>query len=392
VQFDHITTDEQLAEFCGIMSRSKTITFDTEFVSEDSYRPELCLLQVEADGTLAVIDPYPIADLTPFWNVLADGEHATIVHSGREEYLFCLRSIGRCPRHWFDVQIAAGMVGLEYPASYANLVSRLIGKTIPKGETRTDWRRRPLTSRQLNYALQDVVFLDAMSARLNARLEELGRRQWLDLETRQWQQRLESAEQQERWRRLSGISGLSRRGLSIARQLWRWREAEACRVNQPPRRLLRDDLIVELARRGSADVQHIRAIRGLSRGDLRKKLPAISQHIQEALDLDEEQLPRLHRKNSSTHVGLVTQFLVTALSSICRAEEIAPGLVGTVQDVRDFVEYRNAGGAAKNHEPPALAQSWRLNLVGQKLDDLLAGRVGMRIRDPRSETPLAFEE
>ena len=391
MQFEHITSDAKLAEFCDIMSRSETIAFDTEFVSEHSYRPELCLIQLAADQQLAIIDPYEVGDLTPFWDVLSTGDHATVVHSGREEYLFCLRSFGRGPKRWFDVQIAAGMVGFEYPASYGNLVSRFIGKSIAKGETRTDWRRRPLTSRQLNYALQDVLYLEDMCKQLESKLDELGRLPWLEVELELWQERLEHSEKTERWRRLSGISGLSRRGLAVARQLWRWREAEAEKANQPPRRMLRDDLIVELARRGSADIQRIRAIRGLSRNDLKKKMPSISEHIQTALDLSEDELPRPPHKGPSTHVSLLAQFLSTALSSICRGKDIAPSLVGTVQDVRDFVEFRHSRGNASD-QAPSLAVGWRLELVGKKLDDLLSGRLAIRIDDARSDAPLVFEE
>src|SRR5207244_2461404 len=141
---------------------SGAIAFDTEFVSEDSYRPDLCLVQVAAAGKLAVIDPHAVEDLAPFWNLLAAEGHETIVHAGREEFRFCRRAIGRRPARLFDIQLAAALIGLEYPAAYGTLISRLLGQRLGKGETRTDWRKRPLTPVQLEYALQDVIYLEPL--------------------------------------------------------------------------------------------------------------------------------------------------------------------------------------------------------------------------------------
>ena len=150
VKHELITTDHQLEEFCHALADAERIAFDTEFVSEDTYRPQLCLVQVAAADRLAVIDPLKVQNLVPFWTVLADGGHETIVHAGRQEIEFSLAAIGRPPHRLFDVQIAAGMVGIEYPASYGSLVSKLLGLTPQKGETRTDWRKRPSPSGRSN--------------------------------------------------------------------------------------------------------------------------------------------------------------------------------------------------------------------------------------------------
>ncbi len=117
MHYDHITTDQQLRDFCGTLAQADIVAFDTEFVSEDTYQPELCLIQVAARGKLAIIDPLAVKDLKPFWELLTSGPRETLVHSGREEFRFCLRETGRRPSGWFDIQIAAGLVGLEYPAS-----------------------------------------------------------------------------------------------------------------------------------------------------------------------------------------------------------------------------------------------------------------------------------
>ena len=389
MQYDSITTDGELAELCDRLRGAAAIGFDTEFVSEHSYRPELCLIQIAAPGTLAVIDPQKIEDVRPFWQLLSEPDHQTIVHAGREEFLFCRHAIQQRPHRLFDVQIAAGLIGLEYPAAYGTLIARLLDKKVAKGETRTDWRRRPLTQRQLEYALLDVIHLQELRDLLCARLEKLGRLAWFETEIETWQQELEEYDDRENWFRVSGTSGLSPRGHATVRELWRWREAEAARRNSPVKRILRDDLIVELARRGTADVKRIKLIRGLERGDLQRHIPALSAAIEKALNLDDDQLPRLERRPPPRQLNVLAQFLTTALNNICRAEGIAPSIVGTVQDLRELLAFRLQVPGV-DPEPPALARGWRAELVGDRIQELLEGKQAIRIEDPMSEQPLRF--
>lgn len=392
MQYEYITTDSQLRDFCEEISGAKVIAFDTEFVSEDSYRPDLCLVQVAAGGRLFAIDPYSVGDITPFWELLASGGHETIAHAGREELRFSLHAVGARPHRLFDIQIAAAFVGLEYPAAYGKLVSRLLRKTLDKGETRTNWRHRPLSKHQLEYAMQDVLYLEKIRNILGEKLEKLGRQSWLETEMEAWQSLVEDAESSRRWRRVSGISGLSSRCLAVVRRLWQWRDEQAQRRNQLPKRILRDDLIVELAKRQTSDLKRIRAVRGLERGNLQQHLPDLAACIDEALSLPDDQCPKRFQRDTTPQLNLLAQFLNTALGSICRAAQIAPGIVGTTQDVRELIAYRlNIGKAAEN-EPPSLATGWRAEIVGQRIDDLLSGKVSIRITDPLSDHPLSFDE
>jgi ribonuclease D len=392
VRYEHITTARHLADFCQSIAAAPIIAFDTEFVSEDSYQPELCLIQLAAQEQLAIVDPFEIEDLSALWNLLTQPGRETLVHAGREEFRFIWKHTGRQPAQWFDVQIAAGLIGLEYPASYSTLSARLLDKSLSKHETRTDWRRRPLTPRQLEYALLDVADLEAIRNVLYQRLRELGRLSWLETELAQWQQDLIEYETGERWRRLGGISGLPPRSLAMVRELSNWRDAEAERRDQPVRRILRDDLLIEIAKRQTADPKRIRAVRGMERGDLQRHLPKIAQCVERAMSLNESELPRLARKSSRPQLNLLGQFLSTALGSICRSAQVAPNLVGTAQDVRDLIAYRlNLGGFEKG-EVPLLACGWRAEVVGQVIDHLLAGDLAVRIRDPLDEEPLVFEK
>jgi len=390
VQYEHITTTAQLSEFCQKHADATVIGFDTEFVSEDTYRPDLCLVQVAVGKELAVIDPHACGDVTEFWEWLAADGHETIVHAGREELRFALHATGKAPANLFDIQIAAGMTGMEYPAAYSKLISKLLHKQLPKGETRTDWRKRPLSARQIEYALQDVLYLEPIRDLLANKIEKAGRRSWLEDELNAWQTKIEQSELNKRWRRVSGIASLGPRNLAVVRELWLWRDAIAERRNQPPRRVLRDDLLIELARQQTPDPRRISAIRGMERGDLKRKLPEITACIERALELQEEELPQRVRKRNSPHLNLLAQFLTTALGSVCRAQGIAPSLVGATQDVRDLIEVLLHPDDADASNPPALARGWRAEIVGRQIEDLLMGRLAICIDDPVSDRPLKF--
>ncbi len=417
VQYHDITTDDQLRHYCRKLAHAKTIAFDTEFVSEHTYRPVLCLIQVDADGDLAVIDAITVGDVTPFWEAIAAPGHETIVHAGRGEVEFCFLAIGRRPAQLFDVQIAAALAGAEFPAGLGTLISKLLGRTPPKHETRTDWRRRPLSKRQVEYALNDARYLPPLRDKIHAKLQELGRLGWLEEEMAAWLDGIERAMSHERWRRVSGNAGMDARGLAIIRELFHWRDAEAQRRNQPVRRILRDDLIVELARRGSAEVARIRAVRGMERGDLSRRLDDIAAAIQRGLDLPEDECPPRRSREQVPELSVLGQFLFAALGSICREVHLAPNLVGTPNDIREWIAHRmgrkketgpicrngprpTSGRCTAAHKldlspfsapTPQLARGWRAEFVGRLFDDLLAGKLSVHVGKPDSDHPLAFK-
>jgi ribonuclease D len=359
----------------------------------------LCLIQVAADGDLAVIDAITVGDVTPFWEAVAAPGHETIVHAGRGEVEFCWQAVGRWPVGLFDVQIAAALVGAEYPAGLGSIVSKFLGRTPPKHETRTDWRRRPLSKRQVEYALNDARYLPALRDAIHAKLHDLGRLAWFEEEMESWRKTVERSLSHERWRRVSGNAGLDTRELAIVRELFHWRDAEANRRNQPIRRILRDDLIVELARRGSADPNRIQAVRGLERADLRRRVGELAAAIQRGLDLPEGECPPQPSHERAPELPVLGQFLFAALGSICRQAELAPNLVGTPGDIRQWMAYRTGHrtkgtgekGDSPVSDPPQLARGWRAEFVGRLFDDLLAGKLAIRVANPKSDHPLAFE-
>src|SRR4051794_40631004 len=151
-----IESPEQLAACCAFLQTCPHIGFDTEFVGEDTYHPSLCLVQVAAPGRLFLIDPLTAGPLDAFWQLLLDPLRVVVVHAGREEVRLCRHWGGAEPANLFDLQLAAGLVGLTYPLSHGAIVNQVLGVHLPKGETLTEWRHRPLTPAQIRYAFDDV--------------------------------------------------------------------------------------------------------------------------------------------------------------------------------------------------------------------------------------------
>jgi ribonuclease D len=391
VSHDTISSPAQLAAFCDELAKADRIGMDTEFVSEDTFRPELCLVQVATKDRLAVIDPYRAGDLTLFWETLAGGNHATIVHAAREEVNFALHSCDRAPAGLFDTQLAAGFCSMEYPSSYGSVVTKFLDRQPNKGEQRTDWRRRPLTDAQIDYALEDVRYLLPLHDELRSQLTEAGRMGWLAEETETWLRDLHASRDRPRWRKVSGIGSMSLRSLAIVRELWMWRQAEAERRDVPPRRVLRDDLIVELAKRKSDQPDKIRAIRGIQQSVSKQLMDQLAACIHRGLEISLDELEREPYESMPSQLNLLGQFLSPALTSICRRANVATSLAGTASDVRDLIAYRLNFGRANSVEPPLLARGWRSELVGHLIEELLAGKKSIRIDDPTSDRPLAFD-
>src|SRR5262249_35043267 len=252
-----VTRPEELAEACAHLAASRRFGFDTEFVGASTYHPHLCLVQVATAERVILIDPLTVGPLDEFWKLVVDPANEVVVHAGREEVRLCRLRAGQTPGNLVDLQLAAGLVGFPYPLGHGALVSHVLRVQLTKGETLTEWRDRPLTRAQIRYAIDDVRYLLPVWHRLSHDLERRGRNEWLREEVARLTVNAAPEEPApEKWRKLRGLGSLDRRRLAVVRELYAWREAKAATTNRPARTIVRDDLIVEIARRNPHPQPH----------------------------------------------------------------------------------------------------------------------------------------
>src|SRR6185312_9969632 len=282
-----------------------------------------------------LIDPLTAGPLDAFWQLIVDPARVVVVHAGREEVRLCRLWTGHTPGNLFDLQLAAGLAGLAYPLGHGTLVHQVLGVQMAKGETLTEWRHRPLTSGQIRYAFDDVRYLLPVWQRLSTWLEKRGRLDWAREEfTRLAVNAAPEEPATEKWRKLRGLGSLDRRRLAIVRALYNWREETASRTNRPTRAIVRDDLIVEIARRNPTRERDLQVVRGLPRRDL----DAIIQTVAEARGLPLESCPIVFgREQDPPQLALVANVLSAVLGDLCVRRGLAPNLVASNSDVKLLV-------------------------------------------------------
>jgi len=380
-----VDTPEALSRTCAELAEETLIGFDTEFIGEDRHRPDLCLIQAATAKHLYLIDPLTVGPLDSFWQLLIDPNRTVVVHAGREEIRLCEQHIGHPPAKVFDVQIAAGLVGLAFPLGHSALIQQVLNLSVPKNETLTDWRRRPLTAQQIEYAYDDVRYLLPLYRLLSSRLSKLGRLDWVYQECAELCVRsIKDPPELERWRRLRGASSLDRQRLGVLRALFAWREEQAAQVNRPARTILRDDLLVELAKRNPQRPRDLQVLRGLPKLDF-DQLYAI---IQQARDLPADLQPELMETEADPpQFALIASVLQAVLTDLCQRHKLAQSLVATAADIRQLlrVQLTNA--------PPGdlpLLRGWRAEAVLPELLAILRGQRAIYIRDSSSANPLGY--
>ncbi|HEX5646802.1 MAG TPA: ribonuclease D [Nitrospira sp.] len=381
----YITSRQALNEFCAELKDSPRLALDTEFVGEDSFVPKLELIQVATDSTAAVIDFPAVLDggaLEPLWDIVCNPAVQKIVHAGRQDLdLFAVHA-GQIPKPFFDTQIAAAMVGYGPQVAYASLVQRVHGKRLDKAHTFTNWSARPLSQDQLSYALEDVTFLLAIHDHLHARLSDFGRLEWIGEEFA----RLEDAvgetrgEPQERYQRVRGWDQLRPKSLAVLRELAAWREGEAKRRNVPRGRVMRDEVLLQLARQPPRSVQELRSVRGVHGSEADRHGEALVGVIHHALALSPSAWPSVpkERKPEPEFTGLV-ELLQAVLKARAFEQDIAPTLLATTADLQSLVDAK--AGRASLDLP--LLKGWRRALVGQLLLDVLDGKLAVSV-DPKT--------
>jgi ribonuclease D len=385
-----VATDAELEALCGRLESASAVAFDTEFVPEYTFAPDLCLVQVAAEDVLVAVDPYSVGDLKKFWRILTDPAREVVVHAGKEEMNFCQEYAGRLPQKLIDVQLAAGLVGMGYPLSLDNLLQKTVkGNKLKKTETRTDWRKRPLTMTQVDYALDDVRYLLQVRAKLGEKLEKLGRMHWLEEETKRFLATT-ARRSDDRWTRVSGAGGLRGLDLAVFRELVNWRDDRAKRVNKPARWVLRDDLLAELAKRQPKTIKELQAMRGAGNVANSEAGAEIVEAVERGLGLPTENWPARPKRRDPVEEQMVVKILSAALIHVAQEADVAPSLLGGNDDLKDFVNF--VLDKDDSTPPPKLAQGWRKEVCADYLTDLIHGKVHLRISAKGGKLALAFED
>ena len=351
------------------------LALDTEFVRDTQYYPQLEIIQIATPDVAAIIDYRALGTLEPFTELLADPRTLKVFHAGSQDMEIFFNLTGRVPAPLFDTQVAAAMVGMGAQIGYSRLVEGVTGVTLHKRETLTDWTRRPLTEAQIEYALDDVRYLLPIHDRLVAELDRMGRAEWLEAEWRE----MERPESYERiaprlaYRRVQGSNRLRPREMAVLRELAEWREREGMRRNRAPSLIVRDDILVDLARRGPTTLAALRETRGLHERELGRSGKELLETIERGQALPRSEWPKAPERAalSEQETSLVT-LLQSWLRS--RADElaIAPSFLATAAELRELV-----GAAPEERASQPLMHGWRRRLVGDDLAALLGGTASL---------------
>ena len=368
----YIDTPEALQQLCQQLQGATVVALDTEFMREKNYYSQFCLLQLATDKVIACVDPLAISDLTPLMDVLYDESMLKVFHAGGQDLELFFDGYGKLPKPLFDSQIAAALLGQGNQVGYGNLVQAMLGVALDKSHSRTDWSLRPLDEAQLEYAADDVRYLLPLYHKLVEELARLGRSDWLASD---FAQMADDARYQKDdrmlWQRIRGANRLKPRQLAILRELAAWREQQARSRDKPRKWILADEVMLDVARHGPADLAKLGRIRGLTDGVLNRDGKTLLRLISEGQSVAAEDYPSFPKIKTPT-VGqegqadllmavarMVAEQSSISMASLCSRKELEALVMGA----RDL----------------ALLQGWRGELLGKRLLSVLNGDMALHI-------------
>jgi ribonuclease D len=384
------TTTEALVAFCERIKDEEFLTIDTEFIRERTYFPQLCLLQVAGDNDVAAIDPLAEGiDLTPFLEMMHNPNQMKVFHAGGQDLEIFYQLTKTVPQPLYDTQIAAMVCGFGEQIGYETLVRELCGGTLDKGSRFTDWAKRPLTDRQIKYALEDVIYLRDIYRVLSKRIRDAGRDSWIEEEMAEAASAdTYAVDVYSAWKKLK-VKSRQPEYLNILRAVAAWREKRAIQRDLPRQRVLRDEIVVQLAALAPDSPEDLTELRGVA-GTLSREL------ILAAKIAPKETFPEAPVREpalSARHASLV-DVLRLLLSQACEEQHVAQRLVCGREELNALV----LDNLPKDHH---LLNGWRYEVFGKTAQDLLQGRItlaadklkkgyGLAIRKPIQGLPAAI--
>jgi ribonuclease D len=367
-----ITDNAALAKFCEVWQEADFITVDTEFMREKTYWPILCLIQIAGPDSAAAIDPLaPGIDLAPVLDLLNNKLILKVFHAARQDIEIFFRLTGKVPAPLFDTQVAAMVCGFGEAASYETLAAKLAGAAIDKSSRFTDWSRRPLSERQLQYALADVVPLRKVYEKLAARLDKTGRAGWVADEMAVLNDpKIYRPDPADSWRRLKPRTN-SRRTLALVQALAAWREQAAQKRDLPRNRLVRDEALLEIAAHPPKNVEELGRVRAfgksMAEGRLGGEILAVMEQARELPEADWPELPK--PRHLPAGIGPLVELLRVLLRLAAEESGVAPRLIADNDDLE-------AIAADDRAAVPALS-GWRAEIFGHDALDLKHGRLAL---------------
>jgi ribonuclease D len=372
-----ITTTKQLADACARLARHPFVTVDTEFLRESTYYPRLCVAQMASPEEAVVIDALAVGiDLAPFFALMANENVNKVFHAARQDIEICWHEAGIIPSPIVDTQVAAMVLGYGDSISYDQLVQRITGDAIDKSSRFTDWSRRPLSEAQLGYAISDVTHLRDVYLKLSADLEKRGRTEWM----REEMKLLTSPntyrfEPEHAWERLK-TRVRKPKELAVLIEVAAWREREAQERDVPRGRVLKDDVISDIAIQAPTTTERLAGLRSLPRGFERSKWgEAIVEAVRCGLARDPKTLPRLERPRPPINGQATVELLKVLLRMTAERHGVAAKVIATVDDLDRIA-------ADDGADVPALS-GWRRELFGNKALALKQGRLSLAIEKGR---------
>jgi ribonuclease D len=361
----HIETKPQLHELCNQLKGSEWLALDTEFIRDKSYYPKFCLLQISNGTVAASVDPLAIDDLRELIDIIYDNSTVKIFHAGRQDLEIFHLLWGKLPQPLYDTQLAATLLGLGDQIGYANLVQKITGRELEKGHSRTDWAQRPLGKEQIRYALDDVIYLGDIYLDISTKLRSLGRESWLQEDFAELADPATyTIDPDSMWQRIKGNQRLKGGQLAVLQKIAAWREQQAEKSNRPRRWILKDEILIDLARRQPQDINALERIRGLEAGVVKRSGDTLIKLITEAKEIPKEKWPQAKKRSTpiTPNQEAMTDLLQCCLRLLAEQEEITPSALASRKELEALV----AGDRESE-----LLHGWRKALVGNVLLEVL---------------------
>ncbi len=367
-----ITDTPSLAALCQRLASADYVTVDTEFMREKTFWPILCLVQIAGPDEAWAIDPMaPGIDLSPLAELMANPKVLKVFHAARQDIEIFLHIFDRIPAPLFDTQVAAMVCGFGDSVGYDTLAAKLAKARIDKSLRFTDWARRPLSDRQVQYALADVTHLRVAYEKLAARLEKTGRTGWLDDEMAILNDPATyRIPPEEYWLRLKPRSA-SPRFLAVLREVVAWREREARERDMPRQRILKDEQLLEIAAHAPSSVEELAQSRGFSKSQAEGKWGhALLEAVKRAKAIPDAECPRLPKREEPPRgQGPLVELLKLLLKVTCEANDVAQKLIASQADIEAIAVDDSA-------QVPAL-EGWRRQVFGEDALRLKQGRLAL---------------